>query len=74
MPYIIINDKVAPPHYYKGAGFLIGVGTTDDEQQATRFEGLTAAADFIREHNNPGVLYREGWRVVPVWPKHEGRS
>lgn len=66
MPYIIINDSdgVDTPHYYCGQGFRIGVDTTVEEQAAERFATLPEATAPMQQGKS--ILYRAGWRVVPV--------
>lgn len=65
MPYIILNDRVCPPHYYIGAGFRIGVNTAVNADAAETFPTVQEALAVMKD---PDAAYRyaNGWRIVPL--------
>lgn len=66
MPYIIINDKSSPTHYYCGQGFRREIDTTVEESSAEVFKTAAHATAAMKNYGEQAYLYAHGWRIVPV--------
>lgn len=66
MPYVILNDREAPPQYYLGDGFD-ALDTSHEPESATAYPTWDQASAQLRdETGSRRALHEAGWRVVPV--------